>query len=241
MTPRARVGVLLSGRGSNFLALHEAISRGEVPAEIVIVLSDRPSAPGLERARELGYPVRAVPPLSGATREEHEDLLLQALRAAQVGWICLAGYLRILTRHLVSAYPSRILNIHPSLLPAFPGLHAQRQAVEHGVRIAGCTVHLVDEGLDSGPIVVQRAVPVADGDDESTLAARILRLEHEAYPEALRRLLSEPWEVCGRRLVFAPQGPAATKTTSVKKGVDTPGAPPYNLPSRDGKPQRDDL
>lgn len=241
MTPRARVGVLLSGRGSNFLALHEAIARGEVPAEIVVVLSDRSAAPGLERARQLGYPVQAVPPPSGANRAEHEELLLHELRAARVDWICLAGYLRILSGHLVSAYPRRILNIHPSLLPAFPGLHAQRQALEHGVRIAGCTVHLVDEGLDSGPIVVQRAVAVADSDDEATVAARILRLEHEAYSEALRRLLSEPWEVRGRRLVFAPQGLAATKTTSMKKGVDTPEAPPYNLPSRDGKPQRDDL
>lgn len=241
MTPRARIGILLSGRGSNFVALHEAIARGEVPAEIVAVLSDRPAAPGLARARDLGYEVRAVPPPPGATREEHEDLLLKELRAARVDWICLAGYLRILTRHLISAYSGRVLNIHPSLLPAFPGLHAQRQAVEHGVRVAGCTVHLVDEGLDSGPIVVQRAVPVEDTDDDETLAARILRAEHEAYPEALRLLLTEPWEVRGRRLLFAPPGAVEKNATSVQKGVDTPEAPPYNLPSRDGKPPRDDL
>lgn len=174
-------------------------------------------------------------------RETHETIILEHLRGARVDWVCLAGYMRLLSPHLIAAFPQRILNIHPSLLPAFPGLHAQRQAWEHGVRVAGCTVHLVDEGLDSGPIVVQRAVPAEDAENAEALAARILRAEHEAYPEALRRLLTEPWQVRGRRLVFAPGASLTKNATSVQKGVDTPEAPPYNLPSRDGQPLRDDL
>ena len=198
---RTRVGVLLSGRGSNFLALHEACHRGEVPAEIVVVLSNQADAAGLEKARELGIHTVAVPQ-KGLKRREHEEKLLEHLRAAGVEWVCLAGYMRLLTPHLIGAYPQRILNIHPSLLPAFPGLDAQRQAWEHGVRVAGCTVHLVDEHLDNGPIVVQRAVPVEDDDGVDEISARILREEHQAYAEALRRLLTEPWHVEGRRLCF---------------------------------------
>lgn len=202
MSGIARLGVLLSGRGSNFLALHEAILRGDLPARIAVVLSDRPDAGGLERAGELGYPTAAVPVVREVPREEHEEQLLDHLRAAKVEWVCLAGYMRRLSGRLVSAYRQRIVNVHPSLLPAFPGLHAQRQAFEHGVRVAGCTVHLVDEGLDSGPIVTQRAIRVEDGDGAERVAARILAEEHRAYPEALRRLLIEPWRVDGRRLVF---------------------------------------
>ena len=201
----ARLGVLLSGRGSNFLAIHEAIGRGEVPAEIAVVVSDRPHAPGLARARELGLTAVTAEPATmpdPGDREAHEARVLSVLREAEVEWVCLAGYMRLLTAGFVAAFRHRIVNIHPSLLPAFPGLHAQRQAIEHGVRISGCTVHLVDEGLDSGPIVVQRAVPVADGDDEGSLAARILEEEHRAYPEALRRLLAEPWRLEGRRMLF---------------------------------------
>jgi phosphoribosylglycinamide formyltransferase 1 len=199
-----RIGVLLSGRGSNFLAIHAAIERGEVPAEIAIVLSNIAGAGGLVRARELGLAAEAIPHQGEPGRRAHEEKVLAALRGAGVEWVCLAGYMRLLSPDFVAAWPRRILNIHPSLLPAFPGLDAQAQALEHGVKVSGCTVHLVDEGLDSGPIVVQKTVPVRDGDTPGTLAARILKQEHRAYPEALRRLLTEPWDVVGRRLVFGP-------------------------------------
>lgn len=202
----ARLGVLLSGRGSNFLAIHAAIERGDVPARIALVVSNRPDAPGLARARELGLEARAIPQRGGAgeplSREAHEEWVIAALEGAGVEWICLAGYMRLLSPAFVARFPRRIVNIHPSLLPSFPGLHAQEQAVEHGVKVSGCTVHLVDEGLDSGPIVVQRAVAVADDDTGETLAGRILEQEHRAYPEALRRLLTEPWRIDGRRLLF---------------------------------------
>jgi phosphoribosylglycinamide formyltransferase-1 len=197
-----RLGVLLSGRGSNFLAIHAAIARGEVPAEIAIVLSNIADAKGLDRARELGLRAEAIPHRGEPGRRAHEEKVLAALRETGVEWVCLAGYMRLLSAEFVAAWPRRILNIHPSLLPAFPGLDAQAQALAHGVKVSGCTVHLVDEGLDSGPIVVQRTVPVRDDDTPATLSRRILAAEHKAYPEALRRLLGEPWEVVGRRLVF---------------------------------------
>lgn len=202
--PVARLGVLLSGRGSNFLAIHRAIERGEVPAEIAVVVSNRTGAAGLGTARELGLRAEAVEPAGGEDREAHEARVIEVLRSAGVDWVCLAGYMRLLGPAFVAAYRHRILNVHPSLLPAFPGLQAQRQAFEYGVRVAGCTVHLVDEGLDSGPIVVQRAVPVEESDDAGRLAARILEEEHRAYPEALRRLLSGGWRLEGRRVVFDP-------------------------------------
>ena len=204
MTP-ARLGVLLSGRGSNFLALHAAIERGEIPARIVLVLSNVAGAPGIARARELGLQAEAIPhqgPNQGQSRAAQEEKVLDALRRADVEWVCLAGYMRRLSPAFVAAFSRRIVNIHPSLLPAFPGLDAQEQALAHGVKVSGCTVHLVDEGLDSGPIVVQRPVPVLDGDTPGALAARILEQEHLAYPEALRRLLCEPWRIEGRRLTF---------------------------------------
>lgn len=200
------VAVLLSGRGSNLIALHAAMTRGEVPARIALVLSDQEDAPGLERARERGLPALAIPRRQFPDRESHEAAILAALRRAGVEWVCLAGYLRLLSPRFVASFPERILNIHPSLLPAFPGLHAQRQALGHGVRVSGCTVHLVDAELDSGPIVVQRPVAVAEGDDEAALAARILAEEHLAYPAALRLLLTRSWRVEGRRLIFAPGG-----------------------------------
>jgi len=200
----ARLGILLSGRGSNFLALQRAVAAGDLPAEISLVVSNRPEAPGLVRARELGLPAVAIPHRGEPDRAAHEAKVIAALAGAGAEWICLAGYMRLLSAEFVRRWPRRILNVHPSLLPAFPGLEAQRQAFEHGVRVSGCTVHLVDEGLDSGPIVVQRAVPVLDGDSAETLAARILEQEHLAYPEALRRLLTESWELEGRRLVFSP-------------------------------------
>lgn len=204
MPSLTRLGILLSGRGSNFLALQVAIADGRLPAEIALVVSNIAEAPGLARARELGLPALAVPHRGAPDRRAHEEKVDAALRAAGVEWICLAGYLRLLSPAFVAAWPRRILNIHPSLLPAFPGLDAQEQALAHGVKVTGCTVHLVDAGLDSGPIVVQRAVPVEDGDTAGTLAARILAQEHQAYPEALRRLLTEPWRVAGRRLLFGP-------------------------------------
>ncbi|MES1243453.1 MAG: phosphoribosylglycinamide formyltransferase [Acidobacteriota bacterium] len=197
-----RIGVLLSGRGSNFLALHTAIERGELPARIVLVLSNVAGAPGLDRARELGLPAVAIPHRGEPSRQAHEEKVIAALKAAGAEWVCLAGYMRLLSPAFVAAFPRRMVNIHPSLLPAFPGVDAQEQALAHGVKVSGCTVHLVDEGLDSGPIVVQRAVPVLDGDDPRSLSARILEQEHLAYPEAMRRLLTEPWRIEGRRLLF---------------------------------------
>jgi phosphoribosylglycinamide formyltransferase-1 len=198
----ARLGILLSGRGSNFLALHDAVIKGELPAEIALVVSNQPDAPGLARARQLGLPAVAIPHREEASREAHERKVRAALEGAGVDWVCLAGYMRLLSPQFVAAYPQRILNIHPSLLPSFPGIDPQEQALEHGVRVTGCTVHLVDEGLDSGPIVVQRTVELRDDETSESLAARILEQEHIAYAEALRRLLTEGWELRGRRLVF---------------------------------------
>lgn len=183
------------------MALAAAIAAGAVPAEIVLVLSNVEGAPGIDRARELGLPT-AIVPSRDLSREEHEARVRSALTAAGAEWVCLAGYMRLLSAMFVAAFPERILNIHPSLLPSFPGLHPQRQALAAGVRISGCTVHLVDAGLDSGPIVWQRSVPVLDGDGESALAARILVEEHLAYAEALAALLTRPWRIEGRRLVF---------------------------------------
>lgn len=208
--PLARIAVLLSGRGSNFVALADALARGAAPAEIALVASNVAEAPGLVRARELAIPTVALPHRDFASREAHEAAMVRALRDAGVEWICLAGYMRLLGSGFVAAWPQRILNIHPSLLPAFPGLHPQRQALAAGVRISGCTVHLVDAGLDSGPIVVQRAVAVEDGDDETALAARILVEEHQAYAQALHRLLTERWEIDGGRLRFL-AGPLPAK------------------------------
>jgi phosphoribosylglycinamide formyltransferase 1 len=201
---RARIAVLLSGRGSNFVALAAACARGEVPAEIVLVLSNTPDAPGLERARERGIAARAIPS-KGLAREEHERELIAAIRAAKAEWVCLAGYMRLLTPVFVDAFPQRIVNIHPALLPAFPGVDAQHQAWEYGVKVSGCTVHLVDAGCDTGPIVLQRVVLVEDGDSADDLAARILEQEHIAYPAALRLLLTRRWRLDGRRVVLLPE------------------------------------
>ncbi|MEP0773019.1 MAG: phosphoribosylglycinamide formyltransferase [Acidobacteriota bacterium] len=197
----ARLGVLLSGRGSNFVAIAEACRRGEVPAEIVLVLSNKADAAGLERARERGLPALAIPS-RGLPREEHEQRLIAALEAARVEWVCLAGYMRLLTPLFIARFFPRIVNIHPALLPAFPGVDAQHQAWEYGVKVAGCTVHLVDAGCDTGPIVLQRTVEVREDDTPERLSARILEQEHIAYPTALRRLLTRPWRLDGRRLVF---------------------------------------
>jgi len=192
-----RLAILLSGRGSNF----EAIVRANV-AEIVCVISNRPDAPGIARARELGLTAHVFDHRKYPTREAHEEDVLRAIAEAEPDFIALAGYMRLLSPAFVAAYPHRILNIHPSLLPAFPGVDAQAQAVRYGVKVSGCTVHFVDENLDAGPIIVQRAVPVLDGDTAESLAARILEQEHVAYVEALRALGTRTWRVEGRRVVF---------------------------------------
>ena len=197
------IGILLSGRGSNFLALHGAMERGEVSGHIALVVSNVAEAAGLEKAKALRLPTVCIPHRLEPSREAHEAKVLAALRHAEVEWICLAGYMRLLSATFVAEYPQRILNIHPALLPSFPGLDGQAQAVEYGVRVTGCTVHLVDEGLDTGPIVVQRVVPVRDGDTAESLSARILVEEHKAYPEALSSLLSQRWNIAGRRVVFS--------------------------------------
>ena len=196
-----RIGVLISGRGSNMVALADAVGEGRVPgARVCLVLSDQPQAAGLERARERGIET-AVVERRGRTREEHEREVADCLRAAGVELVCLAGYMRLLSPRFVEEFRGRLLNIHPSLLPAFPGLDAQRQAIEHGVKVSGCTVHFVDETLDGGPIITQRVVPVLDTDTPDTLSARILREEHRAYAEALALVCSGRYEIAGRRVV----------------------------------------
>jgi phosphoribosylglycinamide formyltransferase-1 len=197
-----KLGILISGTGSNMKSIVAACESGEVPAEIAIVISNRADAPGIEWAAEHGLATAVLPHQDYADREAHDRAVVERLTAAGVAWVCLAGYMRLLTAYFVDAFPNRILNIHPALLPSFPGLHGQRQAWQHGVKISGCTVHFVDVELDHGPIVIQRAVPVHDNDDEDRLAARILVEEHIAYPEAIRALLVKPWRVCARRVVF---------------------------------------
>lgn len=199
----ARVAILLSGRGSNFLALHGAMERGEVPAEIVLVISNVAEAQGLEKARSLRLPTVCIPHKLEPSRAAHEEKVLAALEHAEIEWICLAGYMRLLSESFIDRYQQRILNIHPSLLPAFPGLDAQQQAVDWGVKVSGCTVHLVDADLDHGPIVLQRAVPVHDDDNPISLSARILAEEHKIFPEALKRVVSERWRIEGRRVLFS--------------------------------------
>jgi len=195
------LGILLSGRGSNFVAIADSIAAGRIPdARIAVVISNRADAPGLETARQRGLNALVISS-NGKPREEHDREVVAALLENEVDLICLAGYMRLLSPWLVQQFPARILNIHPSLLPAFPGLEAQQQAFAYGVRVSGCTVHFVDEELDHGAIVVQKTVPVLDSDDERTLAARILEQEHIAYTEAIRIVLEGKFEIAGRRLV----------------------------------------
>jgi phosphoribosylglycinamide formyltransferase-1 len=201
---RLRVGVLASGRGSNFQALAAAARAGRIPAEIAILLSDRPNAGALALARAAGVEAVVVDPREHPGREGHEKALIDHLEARRVGLVCLAGYLRILGALFVEHFRGRLLNIHPALLPAFPGLHAQRQALEHGVRVAGATVHFVDEGTDTGPIVLQSAVPVMPGDTEATLSERILAEEHRIYPEAVRLFAEGRLQIEGRRVRIRP-------------------------------------
>jgi phosphoribosylglycinamide formyltransferase-1 len=193
------VGVLISGRGSNLQALLDAAAQGELGGRVALVISNVPGAPGLERARRAGVPA-VVHDHRGRTREEHDRAMLADLRAHGVDLVCLAGYMRLLSPTLLEAYPQRILNVHPSLLPAFPGLDAQRQAWEHGVKVSGATVHLVEAGLDTGPIVAQESVPVLESDTPETLAERILLAEHRLYPRAVRLLLEGRCRVEGRRV-----------------------------------------
>jgi phosphoribosylglycinamide formyltransferase 1 len=196
-----RIGVLLSGRGSNFEALADSISAGRIPnAEIAIVVSNREGAPGIDRARSRGVATRVIPS-KGLEREPYDRLVVAVLREANVELICLAGYMRLLSPFFVAAFPLRILNIHPSLLPSFPGLESQKQALDYGVKFAGCTVHFVDENLDAGPIVLQAVVPVEDGDTEDTLSARILKEEHRIYSEAVKIVLEGKFKIAGRRVL----------------------------------------
>ncbi len=183
-----RIAVLLSGRGSNFLAIHEAIRRGDLNADICCVLSNVPEAAGFARALELGLNAVCIPS-RGVERIEYDRRLIATLRPHDAALVCLAGFMRILTPEFLRAFPGRVMNIHPALLPSFPGLHAQRQALEHGVKVSGCTVHLVDEGVDTGPILLQKAVDVLDGDTEETLSARILEQEHRLYWRAIALML----------------------------------------------------
>ena len=196
-----RLGILLSGRGSNFVAIADSVEAGRIPdSRIAIVISNRADAPGIATARERGLEA-AVIPSKGRPREEHDREVVGVLQEHKVDLVCLAGYMRLLSSWFVRQFPHRILNIHPSLLPAFPGLEAQEQAFAYGVKVSGCTVHFVDEELDHGPIIVQRAIPVLDGDDEHTLSARILEQEHIAYSEAVKIVLEGEFEIVGRKMV----------------------------------------
>jgi phosphoribosylglycinamide formyltransferase 1 len=198
---RKRIGVLLSGRGSNFEALAESVSAGQIPnAEIAIVVSNQP-AMGLKRAEARGIPTRMIPS-KGLQREAYDRQVTAVLQEYKVDLICLAGYMRLLSAYFVAAFPQKIVNIHPSLLPSFPGLEAQRQALEHGVKFAGCTVHFVDENLDAGPIILQAVVPVLDGDDEQALSERILKEEHRIYREAVKIVLEGKYKIEGRRVLL---------------------------------------
>jgi phosphoribosylglycinamide formyltransferase-1 len=194
-----RLGILISGRGSNFEAISNNIERRRLDAEIAIVIGNRAGAAGLEIARQRGIPMRVIPS-QGLEREAYDKLVIDELRTHEVELVCLAGFMRVLSAGFVRAFPNRVLNIHPSLLPAFPGLDAARQALDHGVKITGCTVHFVDEFLDSGPIIIQAAVPVLDQDTAETLSARILTQEHLIYPKAIQYIVDGRVSIEGRRV-----------------------------------------
>jgi phosphoribosylglycinamide formyltransferase-1 len=197
-----KLGILLSGRGSNFVAIANSIDEGRIPhARIAVVIANRADAGGIEVARKRGLEALVIPS-KGKAREEHDREVAAALKSHAVEWVCLAGYMRLLSPWFVQQFPQRVLNIHPALLPSFPGLDGQQQAFDYGVKISGCTVHFVDEHLDHGPIVVQKCVPVRESDDEHALAERILEQEHLAYSEALRIVLAGKWTIKGRRVVI---------------------------------------
>jgi phosphoribosylglycinamide formyltransferase 1 len=195
-----KLGILLSGRGSNFEAIADNVASGKLDAEIAVVISNRADAPGLASARRRALNTLVIPS-KGKAREQHDREVVAALREHKVDLVCLAGYMRLLSPWFVQQFPNRILNIHPALLPAFPGLEAQKQAFDYGVKVSGCTVHFVDADLDHGAILVQRTVPVLESDDEHTLAARILEQEHIAYTEAIRIVLEGKYTIEGRRVI----------------------------------------
>jgi phosphoribosylglycinamide formyltransferase-1 len=197
-----RIGVLISGRGSNLQAIIDAVKDRRLDARIAVVISNRADAHGLERARAAGIETLVRDHKGWPSRDAYESVLVEDLRTRNVRLVCLAGFMRLLGATFVNAFPNRILNIHPALLPSFPGLHAQRQALEHGVRFSGATVHIVDTNLDAGPIVMQAVVPVFDDDTEDTLSVRILAEEHRIYPDAIGRILDGEWRIEGRRLLF---------------------------------------
>ncbi len=197
-----RLGILISGRGSNFEAIADYVAAGKLDAEIAVVISNRAEAKGLETARARGLSAVCLPS-KGIDREIYDQSVIEELQRSRVDLVCLAGFMRLLSARFIRAFPGRILNIHPSLLPAFPGLDAQHQALSHGVKISGCTVHFVDEDLDAGPIILQAAVPVLDDDTADTLSARILKEEHRIYSEAIALVLSGGYRIAGRRVVGA--------------------------------------
>jgi phosphoribosylglycinamide formyltransferase-1 len=208
---KKRIGVLLSGRGSNFEALADSVAAGRIPnAEIAIVISNRENAPGIEKAQARRIPAQVIPS-RGLEREAYDKLVIAALEEKKVDLVCLAGYMRLLSPAFVAAYRGRILNIHPSLLPAFPGLESQRQAIEHGAKFSGCTVHFVDENLDAGPIILQAAVPIRDDDTPETLSARVLKEEHRIYTEAVRIVLEGRYRMEGRRVLLTNLAASAEK------------------------------
>jgi phosphoribosylglycinamide formyltransferase-1 len=211
---KRRLGVLISGRGSNLQSIIDAIRAHRLDAAIAVVISNRSEAAGLGRAREAGIETVYLNPRDYADRDAYDCALADLLRARDAGLVCLAGFMRLVGHPLLEAFPNRILNIHPSLLPAFRGLEAQRQALEHGVKISGATVHLVTSELDDGPIVVQAAVPVAEGDTVESLSARILEQEHRLYPEAIRIVLDGNWKIEGRRFATTGVEPAAPQSRS---------------------------
>jgi phosphoribosylglycinamide formyltransferase-1 len=199
---KKRIAVLLSGRGSNFEALADSVAAGRIPnTEIALVVSNREGAQGIEKARARGLETCVIPS-KGLEREAYDKLVVAALKEKKVDLVCLAGYMRLLSPYFVAAFPGRIVNIHPSLLPAFPGLESQRQALEHGAKFSGCTVHFVDENLDAGPIILQAVVPILDDDTESTLSERVLREEHRIYSEAVRIVLEGRYRIEGRRVLM---------------------------------------
>jgi phosphoribosylglycinamide formyltransferase-1 len=198
------LGVLISGRGSNLQALIDAIGDGRLDASIAVVIANRADAGGLQRARDAGIDTAVISHRAFSSRDDFDRALASELRAREVGLVCLAGFMRLVGAPLLEAFPNAIVNIHPSLLPAFPGVHAQAQALAHGVKVSGVTVHLVNAELDAGPIIVQRVVPVRDDDTADTLSARILEEEHRAYPEAVKLLLEGGWRIDGRRFVRSP-------------------------------------
>ena len=209
MAAKKQLGILLSGRGSNFVAIADSVAAGRIPnAEIAVVISNRADAGGIEIARQRGFDARVIPS-KGRQREEHDAEVAAVLREKQVDLVCMAGYMRLLSADFVRAFPNKILNIHPSLLPSFPGLDAQQQAFDYGVRVSGCTVHFVDEHLDHGAIILQKSVPVLDSDDAHTLADRILEQEHKAYTEAINIVLSGNYAIVGRRVVLKPSSARA--------------------------------